>query len=129
MNLILQSVLGNTFDLKNINLAARLQLINALKGAIDEVEAIGKLTDNDTKIKELEAKLAKAEVVIEAATFCNWCPDAGGYAEGRSVEDCYENLNEALSQYYGVHTIDWPMSEWITENQLRADLKIELVEE
>lgn len=55
--------------------------------------------------------------IIEAAKFCNYCPDAGGYLDGRSVEDCYEELNSALNSYYGVN-IDTPVSEWITEEEL-----------
>lgn len=77
---------------------------------------------------ELEAIIAnqvlpeKAKRVIEAAKFCNYCPDAGGYADGRSVEDCYEELSTALNDYYGVN-IDTPISEWITEEELRDMLK------
>lgn len=39
--------------------------------------------------------------IIEAAKWANFCPDAGGYRNGRSVEDCYEELNAALNDYYG----------------------------
>jgi hypothetical protein len=125
MNAILETILGKNFDIKNIPDEARQQLINVLQVAIDEVEEAGK-PDIERRVEELEAKLAKAESVIEAATFCNWCPNAGGYSGGRSVEDCYENLNTALSEYYGVHTLACPMDEWITENELRADLNIPL---
>jgi hypothetical protein len=59
--------------------------------------------------------------VIEAAKFCNYCPDAGGYRDGRSVEDCYEELSAALNDYYGVH-IDTPVSIWITEEELEAHI-------
>ena len=59
----------------------------------------------------------KATKVIEAAKWANYCPDAGGYRDGRSVEDCYEELNDALNEFYGVN-IEVPMEGWLTEVEL-----------
>ena len=68
-------------------------------------------------------KLDKVDAVIEAAKWANFCPDAGGYADGRSVETCYEDLNIAVNNYYGTN-IDTPMQEWITEEELNTMLGI-----
>lgn len=79
---------------------------------------------------ELESIIAnqtlpeKVKRVIEAAKFCNYCPDAGGYADGRSVEDCYEELSAAMNDYYGVN-INTPVLEWITEEELGDMLRVE----
>ena len=64
----------------------------------------------------------KVQRIIEAAKFCNYCPEAGGYVDGRSVEDCYEELSAALNNYYNVD-ISTPLSEWITEEQLEFMLR------
>lgn len=71
-------------------------------------------------MKQSHAK--KLARVIEAAKWANYCPSAGGYRDGRSVEDCYEELGEAVNAYFGVD-IDARTIEWVSEEELDAMLK------
>lgn len=53
--------------------------------------------------------------VVEAARFACWCPDAGGFKNGRSMEDCYEELHDALQDLYNTD-LDTDL-DWITEEE------------
>lgn len=57
--------------------------------------------------------------VIEAAKWAIFCPDAGGYKDGRSVEDCYEELEAAVNAYFGTD-IQAADIDYITEDELNS---------
>lgn len=73
------------------------------------------------ELATINRKLELCERVIEAAKFANWCPDAGGYVDGRSIEDCYERLHESLVDHFKCGYPDSlyvPMPDYITEAEL-----------
>lgn len=93
-------------------------------------EFLGILKDSSDKIEVMSLygtpdKIEKILKVVEAAKFVNYCPTAGGYKDGRSVEDCYEDLQNALTDYFGVY-IETPMEDWITEEELEKILTKQL---
>ncbi len=63
----------------------------------------------------------KAQAIIDAAVMCNFCPDAGGYLDGQSVEGCYEALDTAIQDYYGSN-LPYPTTEWWSEEEMRSAL-------
>lgn len=64
---------------------------------------------------------AVAERVIEAAKWLIFCPVMGGYRNGRSVEDCCEELGHAVNAYFGTD-IEAPVEQWWGEEELDAAL-------
>lgn len=67
----------------------------------------------------------KAQRVINAATFANFCPGEGGYSGGRSVEDCYQELHYSICDYYGVD-LDIYEHPWWTEDEMCKAVKAEV---
>jgi hypothetical protein len=74
-------------------------------------------------VTDARALPAEADRVIKAATLANFCPSAGGYRDGQSVEGCYEELTDALNAFYG-SDVEAPLDEWITEQELDVMLGI-----
>jgi hypothetical protein len=74
-------------------------------------------------VTDARALPAAADRVIKAATRANFCPAAGGYREGESVEGCYEELTDALNAFYGSN-VEAPLEEWISEQELDVMLGI-----
>jgi len=103
-----------------------LQCVAKLKEELDMVRA--QRNSSNRRIEELQDDLARlpdmsrAALVIEAAKYVNFCPDAGGFNEGRSVEDCFEELDTAVQDYFGTK-IQWPMQDWISEEDLEELIK------
>jgi hypothetical protein len=86
----------------------------------------------DQRMKEIRRKNGLGEPlpdavqrVIDAATWANFCPSEGGYRDGRSVEDCYEELNAALNDFYGTD-LEHDELGWITEAELDETLRPKL---
>lgn len=60
----------------------------------------------------------KLDALADAASMVCYCPSAGGYYEGASVEDTFEKLQEALDDHYGFQ-LDIDVNEWYTEEEMR----------
>lgn len=63
--------------------------------------------------------------VIEAALWCYYCPDQGGYRhdgdrDGRSAEDTFENLVEACEEL-GARRDDHPAA-WMSEEDAETEI-------
>lgn len=70
----------------------------------------------------------KALDVIEAAKWAVFCPEYGGYKEGISMETCFENLDDAVKQYFDTK-IDTPVFTHWTQNELHEKLNLPPFEE
>lgn len=81
-----------------------------------------KLKKQLDEYKEKEQAQAK---VVRAATLSNWCPTAGGYVNGPSIEDCYEELHLALCEYHNIvdDAIESPNPNWISVDDLDLAIK------
>lgn len=78
-------------------------------------EAAAALERAEREREELRNKL---DALADAASMVCYCPSAGGYYEGASVEDTFEKLQEALDDHYGFQ-LDIDVNEWYTEEEMR----------
>lgn len=96
---------------------------------LDQLEALGGSVGLlAAHVRELQSQQGptpalpdNVQRIVEAAMWANWCPDAGGYHGGRSVETCYEDLHQALCEYFATD-LESPMSEWLSEEELKERL-------
>ena len=97
----------------------------ALQDAIDWNVAVALDPKVSLAAKELLDTIPeKAQNVILAAAYASFCPTAGSFLEGRSVEDCFEELTYAVNQYFGTH-INSPMEDYISEDELLFHLGLQ----
>lgn len=78
------------------------------------------IPESDVKIitAYLMRLLNKYEDVINAAILYTYCPDAGGYWDGKAVEDTCEGLSEAVYKLTG-KVEEYPCEErWGTEEEM-----------
>lgn len=68
------------------------------------------------RLDELEREVEALRVIADAAIVWTYCPSAGGYKDGASVEDTCEDLVAAVETYTGLRSPD----DWWTEEEMRA---------